>query len=122
MSNDMIQPLPVCAVTVCMDRPLGSAHPDYPDFIYPVNYGYIPDLIAPDGEEQDAYVLGVNVPLQCFCGERIAVIYREDDVETKWVVVPAGDRLSAAQIMEQVHFQERFFRSHVVLCRECNEA
>ena len=58
----------------------------------------------------------------CFCGERIAVIYREDDVETKWVVVPAGVRLSAAQIMEQVHFQERFFQSYVVLCRECNEA
>jgi len=119
--NSLQQPLPVCCVTVFMDRPLGSVHPDYPNFIYPVNYGYIPDLISPDGEEQDAYVLGVNTPLESFSGERIAVIHREDDVETKWVVVPAGLRLSAEQIMEQVHFQERFFHSHVVLCCECNE-
>ena len=50
-------------VTVKIDRPLGSAHPDYPDMIYPVNYGYVEGIIAPDGEEQDAYVLGVDEPL-----------------------------------------------------------
>lgn len=110
--------LPVCTVKVQIDRPLGSAHPNYPDLIYPVNYGFIPGLYAPDGEEQDAYVLGLDAPVESFTGERIAVIYRTDDVETKWVVVPAGLRLSAAQIMEQVHFQERFFQSSAVLCFE----
>ena len=24
-----------------VDRPLGTAHPDYPDMIYPINYGYV---------------------------------------------------------------------------------
>ena len=38
-----------------MDRPLGSRHPDW-DFHYPVNYGYVPGVLASDGEELDAYV------------------------------------------------------------------
>ena len=27
---------------------------------YPINYGYIEGVMAPDGEEQDAYILGVS--------------------------------------------------------------
>lgn len=45
-------------VKVKIDRPLGSKHPKF-DMIYPVNYGYIPGTISGDGEELDAYVLGV---------------------------------------------------------------
>ena len=41
-------------VSVVMDRPLGSKHPKH-GFIYPVNYGYIPNTISGDGEELDAY-------------------------------------------------------------------
>ncbi len=35
------------AVTV--DRPLGSKHPKFENLIYPVNYGFIEGIIAPDG-------------------------------------------------------------------------
>ena len=42
-------------VTVTVDRPLGSCHPNHSDLYYPVNYGYVKGVIAPDGEEQDAY-------------------------------------------------------------------
>ena len=37
-------------VTVTMDRPMGTKHPKH-GFIYPVNYGYIPNTISGDGEE-----------------------------------------------------------------------
>ncbi len=47
-------------VTVKVDRPLGSYHPNHKDIYYPINYGYIEGIIAPDGEEQDAYILGVD--------------------------------------------------------------
>ena len=30
---------------------------------YPINYGYIEGVMAPDEEEQDAYILGVNEPV-----------------------------------------------------------
>ena len=46
-------------VKVIVDRPLGTYHPNHKDIYYTVNYGYIPEMIAADGEEQDAYILGV---------------------------------------------------------------
>ena len=41
-----------------IDRPMGSKHPKH-GFIYPINYGYVPNTVSGDGEELDAYVLGV---------------------------------------------------------------
>ena len=72
-------------VTVMMDRPLGSKHPKH-GFIYPLNYGYIPDTVAGDGEEVDAYVIGEFEPLDRFEGYVVAIIHRQDDVEDKLVV------------------------------------
>ena len=97
-------------VKVIVDRPLGSRHPKYKDIIYPINYGYIEGIIAPDGEEQDAYVLGVNVAVKEFTGKVIAVIHRYDDVEEKWVVAPEGLDFSEEEIKAQVDFQERYFK------------
>lgn len=100
-------------VKVIIDRPLGSRHPDHEEIVYSVNYGYIEDFIAPDGEEQDAYVLGVNTAIKEFTGKVIAVIHRYDDVEEKWVVAPDGVNFSEEEIIQQVYFQERFFNFSV---------
>ena len=105
-------------VTAHIDRPLGRPHPKYPDMIYPVNYGEIVGVRAPDGAWQDAYILGVDEPLTAFTGQRIAVIHRRDDVETKWVLAPEGMTFTAEQIMAAVHFQERYFDAYCVLCGE----
>ena len=48
---------------------------------YPINYGYIEGVMAPDGEKQDAYILGVNEPVGKFTGKIIAIVYRKDDIE-----------------------------------------
>ena len=64
-------------IKVTIDRPLGSFHPNHPDIYYPVNYGYVEGIIAPDGEEQDVYVLGVDEPLKEFTGRVIAGIHRD---------------------------------------------
>ena len=40
---------------VKIDRPFGSKHPKH-GFIYPVNYGYVPNTISGDGEELDCYI------------------------------------------------------------------
>lgn len=55
---------------------------------YPINYGYIEGIIAPDGEEQDAYIIGVDEPVKEFVGRIIAIIHRNNDIEEKWVVAP----------------------------------
>lgn len=102
-------------VTVTVDRPLGSFHPEHKDMYYPVNYGYIKGIMAPDGEEQDAYILGVDEPLQEFTGRIIAVIHRFNDVEEKWVVAPEDVTFTKEEIMEAVRFQEQYFKSEVIV-------
>ena len=101
-------------VKVTVDRPLHSVHPMY-GTIYPVNYGYIKGIMAPDGEEQDAYILGVDIPLKEFTGRIIAMIRREDDIEDKWVVAPEGMSFSKEQIEAQVHFQEKYFKHEIIM-------
>lgn len=100
-------------VKVVVDRPIGSRHPKYQELIYPVNYGYVDGVMAPDGEEQDAYILGVGVPVKEFIGRVIAIIHREDDVEEKWVVAPENIVFTEKEIIEKVDFQERYFRSKI---------
>ena len=96
-------------VKVVVDRPLGSVHPNHKDIVYTVNYGYVPKIMAGDGEEQDAYILGVNVPLSEFTGKVVAVIRRKNDIEDKWVVAPENLVISKEEILEAVHFQEQYF-------------
>ena len=100
-------------VKVTVDRPLGSYHPKHKDIYYPINYGYIEGIIAPDGEEQDAYILGVNEPVAEFEGKIIAIIHRFDDVEEKWVVAPENMSFTREEIMEQVYFQEQYFKIEI---------
>ena len=100
-------------VTVKIDRLMGSYHPKHKDIYYPINYGYIEGIMAPDGEEQDAYVLGVDGPVQEFTGIVIAIIHRYDDVEEKWVVAPKEMMFTRDEIEKQVHFQEQYFKSEI---------
>ena len=100
-------------VTVTIDRPLGSYHPKHPDIYYPINYGYVEGIMAPDGDEQDAYILGVQEPVESFTGKIIAIIHRYDDVEEKWVVAPEDSSFTKDEIMKQVEFQEKYFKSEI---------
>ena len=102
-------------VTVKIDRPMGSRHP-ISRFLYLVNYGYVPGVIAPDGEELDAYLLGVDQPVECAEGVVVAVMHRRDDDDDKLVVVPEGVTLNDAEIVAAVAFQEQFFASELLRC------
>ena len=102
-------------VTVTIDRPIGSRHPNYKDIVYPINYGYIKGIMAPDDEEQDAYVLGVDTAVKQFTGRVIAIIHRYDDVEEKWVVVPDGVNFTVEEIRKLVNFQEQFFNYSILM-------
>ena len=98
-------------VHVEIDRPVGYLHGD---IVYPINYGYIPGVMAGDGEEQDAYILGVSEAVSFFDGRVIAVIRRLNDCEDKLVVAPEGLLFSRDEIRRAVHFQEQFFDTQVV--------
>ncbi len=96
-----------------IDRPLGSRHPQH-GFLYLLNYGYVPGTLAPDGEELDAYVLGVFEPVDEFEGRCIAVLRRLDDQDDKLVLAPEGQDYTGEQILALTEFQERFFQAVVV--------
>lgn len=100
-------------VKVKIDRPLGSKHPKY-GYIYPINYGYIPNTISGDGEELDCYVLGIFEPLNEFTGKCIAIIHRMNDNEDKLIVVPENRNFNNKEIDALIEFQERYFKHEII--------
>lgn len=100
-------------VIVKIDRKMGSAHPKH-GFIYPVNYGYIPNTVSGDGEELDAYVLGVFEPVDTFEGKCVAIIHRTNDDDDKLIVVPQGKDYTNDAIEALVEFQEKFFKHEII--------
>ena len=99
-----------------MDRPFGSKHPKH-GFIYPVNYGFVPGTISGDGEELDAYVLGVFEPVEEYEGECIAIIHRTNDNDDKLVIAPVGKEYSDEAIEALTEFQEQYFE-HTIIRKE----
>ena len=102
-------------VKVIVDRPLGTYHPNHKNIFYTVNYGYVEGILAPDNEEQDAYILGVDKPVTEFSGIVIAIIHRLKDLEYKWVVVSEGTTFTREQILKQVEFQEKYFNVEIIM-------
>lgn len=101
-------------VEIVIDRPIGHTHVTKGITLhYTINYGYLPGAIGGDGEEQDVYILGVDVPLQTFHGRIIAVIRRADDNEDKLVAAPEGVRFTAEAVTEATRFVEQYFNSSV---------
>ena len=100
-------------VKVKIDRPLNSKHPQY-GFIYPVNYGFLPNTISGDNEELDCYVLGVDGAIENFEGQCIAVVHRINDNDDKLIVVPKGKNYTDDEIKKSINFQEKYFESEVI--------
>lgn len=96
-----------------IDRQFGSKHPKH-GFIYPVNYGYVPNTISGDGEELDAYLLGIFTPVDEFEGKCIAIIHRTNDNDDKLVIVPQGKNYSDDAINALTEFQEQYFE-HIII-------
>lgn len=107
-------------IHVKIDRPMGSKHPKH-GFIYPVNYGYVPNTVSGDGEELDCYVLGVFEPLEEFEGKCIAIIHRLNDNDDKLVIVPNNKNYSDNEIDTLTEFQERFFKHEILRLEKWNE-
>jgi inorganic pyrophosphatase len=100
-------------ITAKIDRQIGSKHPKH-GFIYPINYGYIPNTISGDGEELDCYILGVFEPIESFTGKCIAIIHRLNDNDDKLVLVPKDKKYTNDEIRALTEFQERFFESIII--------
>lgn len=100
-------------VNVSIDKPLGCIYSKYKT-LFEVNYGFIPNTIAPDGKELDAYVLKVKEPLEKFTGKVIAIIHRLNDDDDKLIVVPENESITDEEIETAVNFQEQFFKHEII--------
>jgi len=100
-------------VEVVIDKPLGCTYSKYKTY-FEVNYGFIPNTKAPDGEELDAYVLKVDQPLEKFVGRVVAIIHRLNDDDDKLIVVPDGETITDEEINKLTHFQEQFFQHQII--------
>lgn len=100
-------------IHIKIDRPIGSKHPKH-GFLYPINYGYVPNTISDDGEELDAYLLGIFEPVSEYDGKYIAVVHRTNDNDDKLIVVPVDKNYSDDAIEALIEFQEKYFK-HVII-------
>ena len=104
-------------LTIKIDRPLGSHHPNPKyKYIYEQNYGFLPNTIAPDGGEIDAYLLGIDKPVNEFTGKCIAVIKRDQDDDDKLIIVPIEKEndFSDELITKLTNFQEKAFDIKII--------
>ena len=102
-------------VCVTVDRPKGTSHPDYPEMVYPINYGYIEGTRGGDGEPIDAYILGIHEPQKLYTGKVIGIIHRKTDKEDKLLVAPKEVTVTPDEARKQTHFAERYFDIEIYL-------
>ena len=72
------------------------------------------NTISADGEELDAYIVGIFEPVEEYEGKCIAAIHRLDDDNDKLVIAPEGKLYTKQQIEALVEFQERFFKHEII--------
>ncbi len=101
-------------VKIEIDRPIGYVHrKGKKTLVYPINYGYIPDVLGGDGEELDVFLVGVAEPVSTYEGKIIGIVYRADDVEDKLIMAPEGICLNAEELARDVYFQEKYYKTTV---------
>ena len=100
-------------VEVIVDREYGSFHPHLPDVTYELNFGYINDHNQ-DGEFQDAWIVGVDYPLEKFTGIVIGIVYHKDDEKSRWLVAPVGYEINHEDIINQIGFEEQYYDTNIV--------
>lgn len=64
-----------------IDRPRGTPHPRYPNFIYPLDYGYLEGTQSSDGQGIDVWV--GSLPEKEVCGVILTVDLIKRDSEMK---------------------------------------
>ena len=101
-------------VDIKIDRPIGYVHKkEKYTLVYPINYGYIPDVLGGDGEELDVYLMGVEEAVDEMKCRVIGIVFRENDVEDKLIAAPVGVNYTKEEIADAIAFQEQYYVTYV---------
>ena len=96
---------------IVIDRPKGSAHPRYPEFFYPLDYGYLKGTSAIDGNGVDCWMGKAEIR------ELTAIVCTVDivkrDTEVKLIIGCTDEEI---EIIRRVHNGP--YQSGIVIKRE----
>jgi inorganic pyrophosphatase len=97
---------------IIIDRPKGSAHPRYAEWIYPLDYGYLKGTSSGDGNEIDVWkgTLGENRLVAIIC----TVDTWKRDTEVKLLIDCTNEEIA---IIDKFHSQGKYL-SGLVIKRE----
>ena len=93
----------VSSSKIVLDRPRGSAHPRYPDFIYPFDYGYLNGTHSGDGDGIDVWV-GSKAE-QRITGIIVCVDLMKRDSECKVLIACTHEEMLAITAIHQQGLQ-----------------
>ncbi|MBP9827428.1 hypothetical protein KBC99_03050 [Candidatus Saccharibacteria bacterium] len=101
-------------IDIIFDRPLGSTHPKHKAMICPVNYRYVPDAQAGNGDPVDVYYLSSEGQVKRTKDTCIGYVDRWDDNGEK-LIATDGDMHGVSGIEKLLSFQEKWFDHEIIL-------
>jgi inorganic pyrophosphatase len=91
--QEITQPAAVNPIKI--DRPKGSAHPRFPEVIYPLDYGYLENTTASDGSGIDVWISSLGT--QTLTGILCTFDTLKRDMEVKLLISCTGTDLQTIQ-------------------------
>ena len=97
-----------------IDRPAGTAHPRYPEFVYPLDYGYLKGTASSDGGGIDVWrgTAGTGV-----VGVMTTIDLMKRDSEIKILLGCTEEEL---ETVNQVHNETEFMKGILIRRPPCN--
>lgn len=93
---------------IVIDRPKGTAHPKYPDFIYKVDYGYLKNTSSMDGAGIDVWVGTGNKRIDAIM---CTVDLMKRDSEIKILI---GCTEEEKQLIYQTHNESQYMKGIMI--------
>ncbi|MDE5865809.1 MAG: inorganic pyrophosphatase [Lachnospiraceae bacterium] len=93
---------------IVIDRPKGTAHPKYPDFIYKVDYGYLKNTSSMDGAGIDVWVGSGNKQIDAIM---CTVDLMKRDSEIKILI---GCTEEEKQLIYQTHNESQYMKGIMI--------
>jgi inorganic pyrophosphatase len=85
----------IAANKIILDRPKGAAHPRYPELIYPLDYGYLENTSAGDGDGIDVWI--GSLPKKMLTGILCTFDKLKRDAEIKLLVACSPEDVQTIQ-------------------------